>query len=57
MPKNKPFSDEDDFDWSEIKNLKNYRGPVDEIEEIFDSEELQAKKKKKKLGRFSGSED
>jgi hypothetical protein len=57
MPRNTSSFDEDDYDWSEIKNLKNYRGSADEIEEILDSEDMQSKRKKKKPGKFSNGED
>jgi hypothetical protein len=57
MPRNTSSFDEDDYDWSEIKHLKNYRGSADDIEEILDSEDMQSKRKKKKPGKFSNGED
>jgi hypothetical protein len=57
MPRNTSSFEEDDYDWSDIKNFKNYRGTADEIEDILDSENAHSKKKKKKPGKFIGSED
>lgn len=57
MPRNTSSFEEDDYDWSEIKNFKNYRGTANAIEEILDSENVHSKKKKKKPERFTGSED
>ena len=44
MPRNTSSFEEDDYDWSDIKNFKNYRGTADEIEEILDSENVHSKK-------------
>lgn len=46
MPRNTP-TDSDDFDWSELKNLKNFKGQVDDVEEMLDEQEPPRKKKKR----------
>ena len=56
MPRNTSSFDEDDYDWSDIRNLKNYKGSIDDIEEIIDSDEVVARKKKKKPGKFGGED-
>lgn len=48
--------DDDDFDLDELDKItKNYRGSIDELEEII-IDAVQIKKKKRKPGKFHDSE-
>lgn len=48
--------DDDDFDLSELDRItKNYKGSVDDLEEII-IDNISIKKKKRKPGKFHDSE-
>lgn len=48
--------DDDDFDFDELEKVtKNFRGSVDELEEII-IDSVPVKKKKRKPGKFYDSE-
>ncbi len=56
MPRISHFDEDDDYDLSEIRKLSNFKGSIEDIEELFDDDEY-GKIKKKRSSRFFESEE